>query len=161
MSSLLMNPGSLTSRHTRRQRVLPDLLKTRSLKNEESSRVHGQKAEDASQVRPGRRPDFEFHAPLLNQRSRPSTLAKAISDSPRSWPVAPAEKELETAYEHMPPVDFSRQVMAPQPHRPLTVRHTASGWGDLGSPDRVINILARNNIQPPWLHDVGKPPGAW
>jgi hypothetical protein len=35
----------------------------------------------------------------------------------------------------------------------LTVRDTASGWADLGSPARVMVILARNNIQAPWLRD--------
>ncbi|PYT22582.1 MAG: hypothetical protein DMG57_34815 [Acidobacteria bacterium] len=64
-----------------------------------------------------------------------------------------ADNELEAAYRLMPAVDFSGQVLAPQPHRLLAVRDTASGWADLGSPSRVMDILARNNIQPAWLRD--------
>ena len=45
-----------------------------------------------------------------------------------------ADNELEAAYRLMPAVDFSGQVLAPQPHRLLAIRDTASGWADLGSP---------------------------
>ncbi len=65
-----------------------------------------------------------------------------------------AENELEAAYRLMPAVDFSHHVLAPQPHRLLAVCDTKSGWADLGSPARVIDILARNNIQPAWLRDL-------
>jgi hypothetical protein len=53
----------------------------------------------------------------------------------------------------MPAVDFSRHVLTPQPHRLLVVPDTTSGWADLGSPARVMDILARNTIQPVWLGD--------
>jgi mannose-1-phosphate guanylyltransferase len=68
-----------------------------------------------------------------------------------------AEDELEAAYQLMPPVDLSRQVLAPQPHRLLAVRDRTSGWADLGSPSRVMEVLARNNIQPGWLRDLHLP----
>jgi hypothetical protein len=29
-----------------------------------------------------------------------------------------------------------------------------SGWADLGSPARVMDTLARNNIQPAWSRDT-------
>jgi mannose-1-phosphate guanylyltransferase len=61
-----------------------------------------------------------------------------------------AENELEAVYRLIPSVDFSRQVLALQPRRLLTVRDTTSGWADLGSPTRVMDILARNNIQQAW-----------
>jgi mannose-1-phosphate guanylyltransferase len=64
-----------------------------------------------------------------------------------------AENELEVAYRVMPTVDFSRQILAPQPDRLLAVPDTTSGWADLGSPTRVMDILARNKIQPTWLRD--------
>ncbi len=64
-----------------------------------------------------------------------------------------AQNELEAAYRRMAAVDLSRQVLALQPHRLLAVRDTSSGWADLGSPTRVMDILARNNIQPAWLRD--------
>jgi len=74
-----------------------------------------------------------------------------------------AENELDAAYRLMPAVDLSGQVLAPQPHRLLAVRDTTSGWADLGSPTRVMEILARNNIQPAWLrdrHSFSVPPSA-
>src|SRR5260370_36755690 len=64
-----------------------------------------------------------------------------------------AEDEPEGAYRLMPAVDLSRQVLTPQPHRLLAVRDTALGWADLGSPGRVMGILARNNVEPVWLRD--------
>jgi mannose-1-phosphate guanylyltransferase len=73
-----------------------------------------------------------------------------------------ADNDLETAYRVMPAVDLSREVFAPQPHRWLAVRDTTSGWADLGSPTRVMEILARSNIQPAWLREGHKtlPPSA-
>jgi len=64
-----------------------------------------------------------------------------------------ADNELDAAYRLMPTVDFSCQVLAPQPHRLLAVSDTTSGWADLGSPTRVIDIMTRNKIQPAWLCD--------
>jgi mannose-1-phosphate guanylyltransferase len=66
---------------------------------------------------------------------------------------AMAENELDVAYRLMPAVDFSREVLAPQSHRLLAVPDTTSGWADLGSPTRVMDILTRNKIQPAWLRD--------
>ena len=66
------------------------------------------------------------------------------------------DNELEVAYRVMPAVDLSHQVFAPQPHRLLTVRDVTSGWADLGSPSRVMEILARSNIHPPWLREEYK-----
>jgi mannose-1-phosphate guanylyltransferase len=64
-----------------------------------------------------------------------------------------ADNDLEAAYRVMPAVDLSHQVLARQPHRLLTVRDVTSGWADLGSPSRVMDILARSNIHPAWLRD--------
>jgi mannose-1-phosphate guanylyltransferase len=80
-------------------------------------------------------------------------LCSQVPDVVLSLNKALVENKLEDAYQAIPVVDFSRQVLAPQPHRLLTVRDTASGWADLGSPARVMDILARNKIQPPWLRD--------
>ena len=60
---------------------------------------------------------------------------------------------LEAAYPVMPTVDLSHQVLTPQPHRLLAVPDSTSGWTDLGSPTRVMDVLARNKIQPGWLRD--------
>jgi mannose-1-phosphate guanylyltransferase len=55
-----------------------------------------------------------------------------------------SQNQLEAAYRLMPAVDFSHEILAPQPNRLLTVRDSTSGWADLGSPTRVMEILARN-----------------
>jgi mannose-1-phosphate guanylyltransferase len=65
-----------------------------------------------------------------------------------------ADNDLEGAYQAMPAVDLSREVFAPQPHRLLTIRDATSGWADLGSPTRVMEILGRSNIHPAWLREV-------
>jgi mannose-1-phosphate guanylyltransferase len=69
-----------------------------------------------------------------------------------------ADNELEAAYRVMPAVDLSHQVFARQPHRLLIVRDVTSGWADLGSPSRVMEILARNKIHPAWLRKEYKLP---
>jgi len=65
-----------------------------------------------------------------------------------------AENQLEAVYRLLPGVDLSREVLVPQPHRLLAVRDKTSGWADLGSPSRVMDILVRNNIQPAWLRGL-------
>jgi len=83
-------------------------------------------------------------------------LALLCSEAPDVVPSldkALAEDELETAYRLLPTVDFSRQILALQPHRLLAASDTTSGWADLGSPTRVLDILTRDKIQPPWLSD--------
>jgi mannose-1-phosphate guanylyltransferase len=72
-------------------------------------------------------------------------LCSQVPDVVLSLNKALAENQLEAAYRLMPAVDFSRQILAPQPHRLLAVRDRTSGWADLGSPTRVMDILARNN----------------
>jgi mannose-1-phosphate guanylyltransferase len=80
-------------------------------------------------------------------------VCSQIPDVVLSLSKALAENALEVAYRLMPVVDLSRQVFAPQPHRLLALSDAASGWADLGSPTRVMEILARNKIQPAWLSD--------
>jgi hypothetical protein len=41
-------------------------------------------------------------------------------------------------------VDFSRDVMAKEPHRLLVIQDDTSGWADLGTPSRLIEILRSN-----------------
>jgi hypothetical protein len=57
---------------------------------------------------------------------------------------------LERAYQDIPAVDLSREVFAPQPHRLLAICEAKSGWTDLGSPARVLEILGRRNTHPTW-----------
>jgi mannose-1-phosphate guanylyltransferase len=66
---------------------------------------------------------------------------------------AMAENELDVAYRIMPAVDLSREILALQPSRLLVVPDSTSGWADLGSPTRVLDILARDKIEPAWLRN--------
>jgi mannose-1-phosphate guanylyltransferase len=80
-------------------------------------------------------------------------VCSQIPDVVLSLSKALAENEMAVAYRPMPAVDLSRHVLAPQPHRMLVVPDTTSGWADLGSPARVMDILAHNKIHPAWLRD--------
>jgi mannose-1-phosphate guanylyltransferase len=62
-----------------------------------------------------------------------------------------AAKDLGPSYAELPSVDFSRDILANQAKRLLVVRDSGSGWADLGSPDRVLGILAKNLNQPAWF----------
>ena len=64
-----------------------------------------------------------------------------------------AYNNFERAYQAMPDADLAREVFAHQPHRLLTIRDAASGWTDLGSPTRVMEILARSNSHPTWWQE--------
>jgi mannose-1-phosphate guanylyltransferase len=71
------------------------------------------------------------------------------------------ENELDAAYRLIPAVDLSSHVLALHPDRLLAVPDMTSGWVDLGSPARVMDTLARDNIQPAWLHNgAGVPTGS-
>jgi Helix-turn-helix domain len=41
-----------------------------------------------------------------------------------------------------------------KPHRLLVLPDAASGWADLGNPDRVIDTLIQNRIEPEWLREM-------
>ena len=67
---------------------------------------------------------------------------------------AMGDNTLDVAYASLDTVDFSRDVLANLPHRLLVLRDRRSGWADLGSPSRVMDTLARNNIQPAWSRQL-------
>jgi len=54
------------------------------------------------------------------------------------------EDNLNAVYGRVRPLDFSREVLAPSPHRLMAVRDGESGWADLGNPTRVVDTLVRN-----------------
>jgi mannose-1-phosphate guanylyltransferase len=80
-------------------------------------------------------------------------VCSQVPDVVPSLTKAMADNELDVAYRLKPAVDFSREVLVPQPHRLLAVPDMTSGWANLGSPTRVMDILTRNKIQPAWLRD--------
>jgi mannose-1-phosphate guanylyltransferase len=62
--------------------------------------------------------------------------------------------DLDAAYRGIRAIDFSREVLAPMQHRLLVVRDDASGWVDLGNPGRVIDTLARKQVEEAWLTEM-------
>ena len=60
-------------------------------------------------------------------------------------------KELAPVYEQLRSVDFSRDILARHATRLLVLRDSGSGWADLGSPARVLHLIANNVIQPGWI----------
>ena len=64
------------------------------------------------------------------------------------------ENDLDSVYRSIPPIDFSRDVLASRPERRPVIRDAASGWTDLGNPKRVFDTLARERIAPAWLESI-------
>jgi hypothetical protein len=67
---------------------------------------------------------------------------------------AMADNTLNVAYASLDTVDFSGDVLANLPRRLLVLRDRTSGWADLGSPIRVLDMLRRNGIQPEWVEEM-------
>jgi mannose-1-phosphate guanylyltransferase len=67
---------------------------------------------------------------------------------------AVAHRDLISAYGEIDSIDFSKDVLSHQPHSLLVMEDAASGWADLGHPERVINTLDRQRIQPAWLSEM-------
>jgi mannose-1-phosphate guanylyltransferase len=65
-----------------------------------------------------------------------------------------ASDHLDFVYEELCAVDFSRDVLAHQPHRLMVVHDHTSGWTDLGNPERVIDTLVRSGLNPPWARGM-------
>ena len=62
-----------------------------------------------------------------------------------------ADGDLTPTYDQLPIVDFSRDMLANQANRLLVLPDLCSGWADLGSPDRVLGLLANSSNQPAWF----------
>jgi hypothetical protein len=65
-----------------------------------------------------------------------------------------ADNDLAPAHAPLPSVDFSRDILAHQAKRLLVLRDSGSGWADLGSPDRVLDLVAKNGDQPAWFRQT-------
>jgi mannose-1-phosphate guanylyltransferase len=61
-----------------------------------------------------------------------------------------ADNDLAPIYARLTSVDFSRDILAHQAKKLLVLRDSGSGWADLGSPNRVLGLLAKNVNQPAW-----------
>ncbi len=78
-------------------------------------------------------------------------LCSEIPEVVLSVTDAMADEDLDAIYARLPQVDFSRDILARQATRLLVLRDSGSGWADLGSPDRVVGLLATQVRQPAWL----------
>lgn len=81
-------------------------------------------------------------------------LCSEVPNAVLSVTGALAGGDLAPAYARLPSVDFSRDILAPQAKRLLVVRDSNSGWADLGSPKRVLRLLAKNASQPAWFRQT-------
>jgi len=77
-----------------------------------------------------------------------------VPDAVHSLSRALADNDLAPTYARLPSVDFSRDILAHQAKRLLVLRDSGSGWADLGSPDRVLGLLAKNVNQPAWFRQT-------
>ncbi len=78
-------------------------------------------------------------------------VCSEVPDVVLSMTHALADNDLAPTYARLPSVDFSRDILINQANRLLVLRDSGSGWADLGSPDRVLGLLAKNANQPAWL----------
>ena len=67
---------------------------------------------------------------------------------------AVAHRDLGRVYGEIDSIDFSRDVLSHQPRSLLVMEDAASGWADLGHPERVISTLDRYQIEPEWLSEI-------
>jgi mannose-1-phosphate guanylyltransferase len=65
-----------------------------------------------------------------------------------------ADKDLATTYARLLSVNFSRDILAHQAEKLLVLCNSGSGWADLGSPDRVLGLLAKDVNQPAWVRQL-------
>ena len=81
-------------------------------------------------------------------------VCSEVPDVVLSVTRALADNDLAPTYARLPNVDFSRDILVNQANRLLVLRDSGSGWADLGSPDRVLGLLAKNVNQPAWLRQT-------
>jgi len=67
---------------------------------------------------------------------------------------AVAHRDLGSVYGEIDAIDFSKDVLSHQPRSLLVMEDAASGWADLGHPERVISTLDRHRIKPAWLSEM-------
>ena len=81
-------------------------------------------------------------------------LHSTVPQLMRSLDNVRSDIELERFYESVSPTDFSRAVLTRMPERLIVLRDANSGWTDLGSPDRVMNVFGQRS-------EVFETAGAW
>src|SRR5262249_39582452 len=75
-------------------------------------------------------------------------LCSTIPDAMVKIADALAHNDLDSVYLDLDSIDFSMAVLSREPHRLLVMPDAASGWTDLGEPERVIDAFIQNQIKP-------------
>jgi mannose-1-phosphate guanylyltransferase len=80
-------------------------------------------------------------------------LSSTAPDAVAEIAGALARDDLDGAYRDLDMIDFSKDVLSLNTRQLLVAPDAASGWTDLGNPNRVIDTLVRNQIEPEWLRE--------
>lgn len=83
-------------------------------------------------------------------------LCAAVPRAVLALSVGALTGETSSGYQDLRPVDFARDVLTAQPERLLVIRDAASRWSDLGSPSRVLDTIACEQLTPWWLARMGR-----
>jgi hypothetical protein len=85
----------------------------------------------------------------VGRRGTPAII-DALAEAPPSAGIGDHPRALQPAYERMPKANFSRSVLEACPDSLAVARLPRFAWTDLGSPRRVIEVMDRLGIRPPW-----------
>ena len=85
----------------------------------------------------------------VGRRGAPEII-DALAEAPPSAGIGDHPPVLQPAYERMPKANFSRSVLEACPDSLAVARLPRLAWTDLGSPRRVIEVMDRLGIRPPW-----------
>jgi mannose-1-phosphate guanylyltransferase len=81
-------------------------------------------------------------------------LRATVSPALTSIAEAVASGDLNSVYNEIETIDFSKHVLTREAGRLLVMADNTSGWADLGNEARVIDTLERNKIEPAWLREI-------
>mgnify|MGYP003693945461 CR=1 FL=1 len=81
-------------------------------------------------------------------------LSATVLPAMTSIAEAVADGNLDSVYNEIETIDFSKHVLSMEAGGLLVMADNASGWADLGNQARVIDTLDRNNIEPDWLREM-------
>ena len=59
----------------------------------------------------------------------------------------------DSLYDHIRPVDFSREILSVQTRRLIALRLDYVDWNDLGHPERVMAVLQATGLKPWWMKE--------
>jgi len=90
------------------------------------------------------------HALLKAGRRGTPEIIDALGEATPSGGIGDHPPVLQPAYERMPKANFSRAVLEACPDSLAVARLPRLAWTDLGSPRRVIEVMDRLGIRPPW-----------